>query len=153
MHAFSEASHRTASCCYWQPCLQDFLHILEAVFKEEEEKDWSHLLLLLPGHQSRAFAAILFLLGSLPFLLPLSSSAMHCSELMGGWGWGSVIGESCSPQNNKKSGVANQVLPKPSSKVFFKVTPNSQNSRPNETYPYMQTTWSAVWDLWKLNKS
>ena len=28
---------------------------------------------------------------------------MHCSELMGGWGWGSVINKSCSPQKKWRS--------------------------------------------------
>ena len=37
-----------------------------------------------------------------------------CSELMGGWGWGSVLRESCSPQYNRKkwrrkSGLATAV--------------------------------------------
>ena len=36
----------------------------------------------------------------------------------------------------QKSGEANLVRPQRSGKVFFKVTRNSQISRPRETYPY-----------------
>ena len=64
--------------------------------------------------------------------------AVHCSELMESWGWGSVMRKSCSTHNNRKKGRRKSGLVTTQIQQFFlKLTRNSQISRPGETYPHV----------------